>query len=438
MLSRFSVSLCLCVSIFFPCCASISTEELKWVSDLVDQHDELLWLADSSVKKTEEGDSLHAADSWSEALFGKKYDEFERTLMSLLCLKMILENDYAHFTEGQSLSGKLDRESFYALHLKGKEIVKQSGMAETEILSAMQAALILGDMGKVPFARNRVLANGYMILATDHDDFIEEAIKQCPHLFPTFNKLSAKSKLLLQKSYGLAHFGHITHLEGGPEMYSKMKALDICKRYPFVLKFAYFMHLCDVSGALGHLTNKYSKALTQDTYKALNAVELSFEYLKWGTENEAYWAYLSYRSEWLGFDPFDLHYHLLTRLGASMRLFTPIEGKSLEKGFQMLTPADQQLALDYMISVKKATYIPAVFVNMVNGEFIGQNREERIANTVVIGLPFVADVLKYREKAMDDFLILNFNPIAGIVKKNPYLLLERKFHITKDGMVLLD
>lgn len=422
--------------------AAVADAELRWVSDLVNQHPELLWLADSHVKKTEEGDSskVISASSWSEALFGKKYDEFERTMMSLLCLKMILEDDYIHFTEGQPTSSKLDPSSFHALHQKGLAIIKESGMPEADARKALNAALILGDMGKVPYARTLVNENGFTITAPDHDDFIDEAIKQCPHLFPTFNQLSPKAKEVLQKSFGLAHFGHITHLEGGAEMFANLKSLEICRDDPFLLKFAYFIHTCDVSGALGHLTNRYSKVLTQETYRALNAVEQAVHLLKSGNEYDAYFAYLQKRAEWLGYASMDREHHLLTRLGASLRLFSPAQGKILEKGFRQLKPEDQENALVYLLNITKATYVPSVFVNMCNSELLGKTWEERMVKTLEISLPFVSDVLRYRQAGIyqgliEETLILNFNPVAGIVKKDPYCLLARKFSVTSDGLV---
>ena len=77
--------------------------------ECVRQHPEILWLADSNVRKTEEGQAT-LQGTYSEQLFGQKYVEFDRTIMTIHCLKLILDGSdkaYQTFTASQPKDAKL-------------------------------------------------------------------------------------------------------------------------------------------------------------------------------------------------------------------------------------------------------------------------------------------------------------------------------------------
>ena len=97
-------------------------------------------------------------------------------------------------------------------------------LSELQIAQAMETALVLGDIGKSEKARE--LFKPYGINAPDHDDFYGEAmhvIEKHPKLCPSFARLSSSAKNLLVNIANLAHYGHITHLEGGVGTFSKLK-----------------------------------------------------------------------------------------------------------------------------------------------------------------------------------------------------------------------
>jgi hypothetical protein len=103
-----------------------SLEGIQWVKQCVEQHPEILWFADRNVRTTEEGQAT-LAGTYSEQLFGQKYIEFDRTIMTMHCLKLLLdgsETSYQIFTEVQPAKAKLSRESFQTLHSQGMELVK--------------------------------------------------------------------------------------------------------------------------------------------------------------------------------------------------------------------------------------------------------------------------------------------------------------------------
>lgn len=67
-----------------------SIEGRQWVEQCVELHPEILWLVGENVRKTEEDQAI-LQGTYSEQLFGQKYIEFDRTIMTIHCLKLILD-----------------------------------------------------------------------------------------------------------------------------------------------------------------------------------------------------------------------------------------------------------------------------------------------------------------------------------------------------------
>jgi hypothetical protein len=177
----------------------LTLEDRKWVKKYLEEYPEILWLADADVRKTEEGEAT-LQGSYSEQLFGQKFIEFDRTLMTIRCLKLILEGSekaYEEFTKDQPEKAKLTFESFQKIHQQGQQLLHSSwgGLSEEQMLQAMETALVLGDMGKSEKARE--IFKPYGILIPDHDDFYGEAmlvIENQPQLSPSFHKLPPSAK----------------------------------------------------------------------------------------------------------------------------------------------------------------------------------------------------------------------------------------------------
>lgn len=431
-----------------------SLQGTKWVDQCIETHPEILWLANANVRKTEEGQANRQC-SYSEQLFGEKYIEFDRTLMTLHCLKLILdgsEKAYEEFTMAQQSNDKLTLESFQILHRQGQQLLesKWHRMSAPQLIYAMETALVLGDMGKSEKAR--ALFKPYGISAPDHDDFYGEAIEVMQKhlaLSPSFNSLSPPAKHLLIKIANLAHYGHITHLEGGTEMFTRLKQSAIATRDPIALFFDLFVHTCDVAGALGHVNNQSSLAYTESTHLALQATGDAVRVLADPKKSEwdAYNAYLNTRASWLGLNPEARTDRVLARVGAMLRLFTPEEGATLRMALNQLDItirnriAAQLDVQPFCQTGRTPTYIPAVLVNLSNNTELGKSKKDRLIKAVTLGLPFITQVLeKHKEMLLkheiDANVPLNFNKIAGIAKTDPHQL-NIGFYIDKDGIVRL-
>lgn len=435
--------------------APVFSEGRLWVNKIVSQYHEIVWLANTQVRKTEENQAS-TDKAYSEQLYGQKFIEFDRSLMSLYCLKLILDGSdkaYQEFTAAQPENVKLTRESFEHLHQQGTSLLnsKYQNLTPAQMQQAMETALVLGDMGKSERAREIFKASGAN--APDHDDFYGEALeilKKRPYLSRSFSRLPFAAKQLLGKVANLAHFGHVTHLEGGPSMFSKLKNSQVAVTDPTALSFDLFVHTCDVAGALGHVNHTSSIVYTQQTHLAMQAMASSCHILSdpTKTETDAYNAYLSTRASWIGLNPSDRDDRVLTRIAAMLRLFTPEEGAALKNAISQLSSQDRQrivsqfdVALGEEIG-RTPTYMPAVLVNLSNNKDLGATSLDRLSQAVIYGLPFIAQVLEQHQQQIldqqaDPEIPLNFNQVAGIAKTEPQLLQRKAFQIHSDGNITL-
>jgi hypothetical protein len=433
----------------------VFSEGRQWVNHIVSVYPEITWLANAAVRKTEEGQA--AVDKpYSEQMFGQKFIEFDRSLMSLYCMKLILDGSdksYQEFTAAQPENVKLSRESFRTLHEQGIRLVNSNyqNITPFEMLQAMETALVLGDLGKSEVARE--IFKVYGAYAPDHDDFHGQAmaiLRNNPLLSHSFSRLSYPAQQLLLKVANLAHYGHVTHLEGGPSMFSKLKQSNVPTTDASALSFDLFVHTCDVAGALGHVNNTSSIVYTEQTHRAMQAMAQACHVLTdpAKTEADAYDAYISVRASWIGLNPSDRDDRVLTRIAAMLRLFTPEEGTALKNAISQLSSEDRQRIvsqLDVRLGEevgRTPTYMPAVLVNLYNNKDLGATPSERLSQAVIRGLPFLAKVLQHHHEKLAQNqasldIPLNFNKVAGVAKSKPDLLLKNEFQIESDGNVII-
>lgn len=425
-----------------------------WVRKCVEQYPEIQWLADANVRKTEEGLAT-AQRPYSEQLFGQKFIEFDRTIMTLRCLQLILDGSdkaYEEFTGAQPEDTRLSRASFEKLHSQGRQLIKAryQGMSELEMIQAMEAALVLGDIGKSEKAR--AFFQSYGAGAPDHDDFhgeVMQIVQKNPSLCPTFDRLSLSAKNLLSQTANLAHYGHVTHIEGGPAMFAKLKQSGVATSAPLALSFDLFVHTCDVAGALGHVNNQSSLVYTEPSHLAMAGVADACKVLMNAqkTEMDAYNAYLAIRAQWLGLNPQDRTDRALTRMGAMLRLFTPQDGLLLKQAVLKLE-SETRARIIAQLDIQEGeefgrtpTYMPAVLVNLANNTQLGSSREDRISQAVELGLPFLSRVLEQHKQLLtahklDPNVPLNFNKAAGVAKTAPNALVK-ECTIDQEGNVCI-
>lgn len=418
----------------------------KNIRSYVEKHPELFLLATDQVQKTEENSSSQSSGP-SEKLFWEKFMEFDRSILALYCLNLILDGSdasYRAFTKGQKPELRLSYSSFKELQDFAVSLFENDlGLSQDEVWQTLETGLILGDIGKSYKARKQFASLG--ISAPDHDDFHHEFMKELlkkPELAPSFAALPKVAQQLLVESDHGTHFGHITHLEGKEQMFSPLVQTQIVSRNPYGFKLDYLIHLCDVCGALGHVNPECSLVYTENTHQAISKVLEACLVLQHPdrTEKDAYDVYVSYRAKWLGLDPKNSLDRVLTRVGCMLRLFSPEDGKILREAVSGLSKQDKtriSFELDQKSTNRPTpTYVPAVLVNLMNNPTLGEDRDTRLKAAVELGLPFVAKVLS--EKGEVPFKgPLNFNPVAATAKSNPFALADLDYLVDEDGMVIV-
>lgn len=406
---------------------------------------EIQWLESDDVRKTEEGQPTTPT----------RFPEFERTLMTLRCLSLILEGTdeaYQIFTKDQT-DNKLSWESFSELHKEGVSLLNSQwkGLSSEEMKQAMETALVLGDIGKTETART--IFSPFGPKAPDHDDFYGEVLNVLtshPHLCPSYAKLPPSGQELLAITANLAHFGHMTHIEGTADMYQTLNQSGIVQQDREALAFELFIHTCDVAGALAHVNKDSSLTYTEHAHKAMKAVREAIDVLAvpGKTKQDAYNHYLMIRASWLTLNHENPSHRVLTRIGAMLRLFEQSEGATLADAMGTLPPEEQEKIAKYLSdtpqpnSGRTPTYMPALLINLLNNQMLGPNKEDRLGQVVTIGLPFIANILEMHqillaENGLDPSIPLNFNAAAGVAKGSPQNLKANMFEIDKEGLVVL-
>ncbi len=422
------------------------SKEVIWVKNLLQKYPELLWFAEEGVSIIQEGTA--SSEGLSKSFFGKKYIELDRTLGSFSAMEQIFQGDapsYEKLVESQKKEEKLSWESFQKLHKEFIDFTKSSWnhLSEEEMRQVLEVAVILGDVGKTKRARDHFPE----IQAQDQDMFKREFIEklqEIPSFSPSYEKLSLKQRELLRMVEKVdAHFGHMTHLEGGKTMFTSLKR-SIALEDPVLRTFLFLIQKVDVMGALSHVDPRGAKVYTENTHRSIELVQDAVEILSSpnSSEKEAYESILRKRADWIGIRLHHKQDRVLARVAAMMRLFTKKEGKVIQKAFLQIALEDRRL-IEEMFSEEKAdsfpvtpTYMPAVLVNLMNNSSLGSTKEERLEAAIKLGLPFIAKVLKEYEfrtkcKEYSGKDPLCFNPLAGNAtsKKAKAYFQQGIFHI---------
>jgi hypothetical protein len=418
----------------------------QWIEEKVKTYPELEWLLGEDVEHTQEGASSQQESSWSKNLKGQHYPEFERTMATFVNFYLVLkggDDAFQQFIASQPPEEALTRENFDLFHAYARKVAGN----DQNNLKTIEADLLLGDMGKTPTARR--LAKEHSIDERDHDIFLGQCLEKCPQIFPTFLTLSPTIQKELKESAGLIHFGHVAHLEGGPEILKKLKESNLLARNPKAFDLAMLTYMLDVSGARAHETNRGAKSFTNKTFLGINGMKDALYKLSEGSEEEAISAYVAYRASLLGLDPENKEDAVLTRLGAMMRLFTLEEGSALKEAYQNLKDNDQKNAITQTFAPltireeRTPTYIPAVFVNFIDAAIKqGYSRDKAIQKCIQDAVAKIAAFLQtYREgKANQPYSpdkTLNFNKVAGQVRDNAEAFNTHNLTIDKDWNVTL-
>lgn len=210
---------------------------------------------------------LRGSATPSRLLFGGDYHEINRTLVSTLALKWIMEGEYTKFTHCQLPVIKLKEESFEKLRIFFTK--DPSVVAETRDILTLLVAIVVNDLGKDPSLADEVSkATGKKMLSKqNHDEVIFAAEEHGAQLVPSLRLLDTKGRehlhlgLKLGSKLNPAQFAQAECVPGSLKGVLDMKGNERA----FTIKFMEL--LLDVAGAQGHVDATCAKVMTEPVYQ---------------------------------------------------------------------------------------------------------------------------------------------------------------------------
>ncbi|CAG8266170.1 unnamed protein product [Penicillium salamii] len=213
----------------------------------------------------------------SNVLYGEDYPEVNRTLVSLLAIKWVLNDDYALFTETQK-ANKLSKQSFDELRDFYKRLVNKKGD-----LHALLVAMAIDDIGKDPNLSKELEKHlgGVQVNAKDHSDLVyqaansEEAAKA--KLIPSLEMvpLSSRDDIL-----GCLHIGsklNISQAVQGECPPASLQILSTELGKGNAINLRAMLTFLDVAGAAGHVDSRSCIVMTEPVFQAYMSALKAFE-----------------------------------------------------------------------------------------------------------------------------------------------------------------
>ncbi|OTB07673.1 hypothetical protein M426DRAFT_317971 [Hypoxylon sp. CI-4A] len=202
----------------------------------------------------------------SVILYGREYDEVNRTLVGLLVLKWIYKNEYDVLVANQPKALRLSRESFEWMR---KFYMKT--IANPNELHALIISIVVNDLGKDhELASDYKKQTGDDIASLNHDMILLKAVEA--GMIGCLDRLSQEDRDDLIRGMELGaefNFGQLAQAENAPACLASFAKIKGHSR-SFRLRFE--EQLLDIAGAAGHLDWTCAKKLTQSNFDAYRTV----------------------------------------------------------------------------------------------------------------------------------------------------------------------
>lgn len=400
---------------------------------------EIAFLANNNTAATNEGTaSNNDCNSWTYFLVkegllkstSQKHIELERTLHSLLCFNLIIDGSKSayNYWKQQQKQAILTLDSFEMLHDLAIHTVNNN-----EIFKAIEASLVYSDLGKSQEIKKLGIKEGLII--DDHDDFMEafyssnSTIKK--RIIPSFEDLlpNIKQHIIQLNTSVPIHWGYFLQLEGGQNMFAKL--LNDNKINAEFLKQNFLINICDIAGALAHVTPLGSLTFNEHVWSAFQMVlETIEQFLIHQDPNEAYLDLINKKANYLGYElnnDEDGKLAILTRIGFFLRLYSREDGVLLKKYSDIIYSATEWSLVKKCFGINSGiniwkhhpTYMPAVLLNLFNSTSEISDKYERALNGLVVLAKIIDEYQKLEYSNLESPLC--FNNLAAQAKCNPEL-----------------
>src|SRR5690606_21794153 len=232
-------------------------------------------------------------------------------------------------------------------------------------------------------------------LAVTFED-ISKARKIYPLVESLYQKHPAEFHAVITKRLQAAfahhtHFRHMMYAEGNQWMFNALRenirhgqwsAQDYC--------FWYCHWLINITGFRGQVNMLGSNYLTENTFKAIDALKRELDQLFLNHDHDVFNAYLRERASWLGLEASDFASPevrlFVARLGAMLRLYSVEDGSALLIGVNQLDAHTASALIALCESEAKSggyitpTYLPALFANVIDAEIQHQKDMNPVVN----------------------------------------------------------
>jgi hypothetical protein len=227
-----------------------------------------------SAKVTEQASPVHrirnGPPSPSMVLYGEEFNEVNRTLTGLLCLRWIYNDQYEHFTQQQPETRRLQRASFDWL----RDYFHQN-LNDPEDVMPLVISMIINDLGKDPSLAEDVAAHfdglGESLPEQNHDSLLFEAAN-IPGMIKCLDMLNEEQRtdLLLGLELGSElNAGQLAQAESVPINLEFLQHMQN-REHAFELKF--MEQILDVAGGLGHVNPNGAVNLIQPVFETFKTV----------------------------------------------------------------------------------------------------------------------------------------------------------------------
>lgn len=315
--------------------------------------------------------------------------EFKRTKLSLDLLQWIFEGNYEKFTECQSDSIKLSRESFHEIQQYTCSTLKTDADKY-----AMEAYLVINDLGKIVSFVEQIESKLH-IQSVDHDELLYEGLKRMPQLSPTFVSLSEEYKeIILTGLKTKFNMGQFIQSENLPANLLPLQGIDIKSLNYYMLHVFY-----DIAGAAGHVKNNGSIIVTEDYWKSFKAANNVICDMVCGKLDAqvAYNKYLSKRAEMAKLQFVSNEDTAIIKICNLIRVYSPNDAKQVKQSYYNL-PVQVREMLTKELAKDGITdngillyYAPATLSNAVN-YFKSIGEMNAINKAMEIVLPILANI----------------------------------------------
>jgi hypothetical protein len=202
----------------------------------------------------------------SQILYGCNFDEVNRTLVGILALRWIHNDEYDRFTHSQPAETRLTRPSFEWL-----QGLYANGVKDSDDLFALVLSMVINDLGKDPNLEEDYYFHTHNRLPDqNHDSLLLEAARA--GMVPALDYLDAvkRNEIMLGLELGSElNAGQLAQAESVPV---NLEGLLNMRGHEHAFNLKFMEQILDVAGALGHLDSNGSKNFIEPVFQAFKTV----------------------------------------------------------------------------------------------------------------------------------------------------------------------